>query len=718
MLAVFLIIGKPQSIDLYVNPFLDSFEKTDYDNGGKIKQDYLPWKDKDYSIKVNYHTFYKWQKNPFNWKHKIRVKLENIKLPDGFQISTKKIGTWDWGETPPDFELELINCNGFLVKIEQIDNFIDLSQFQLIKFSINTIVDGTNIRETLYYDFLIGEDLGDSWVSFDTGTTATTIAFKDNNEEITIVKNKERNLLTPSVLVFDKHNANNSFYGEEAEKRIKSTENYTGFRSIKKLLGYKDINKEIGKTGKEIAAKLVSDIFNDIKQNNLEILNTKRAVVAIPNNYTATKIKDMLFCIENLKQFKEIRPIYEAEAIVFYYMSNKSSLEEKFDCRNKSNNETILVFDMGGATINVTVVQISSKDKDTYEVNVLSKIGYGIGGDSIDYCILKSIFSFSTEIPDLQQINIFDKTVKEKLSEEEYKKVREDLIDLSFDIKKKIVENQRKPELISANDLDIFLKKALNKSISIDVESDFYRIFKLKSRFSILRNEYFTHLIYSSVTDAIKEVLDIAGKPKIEKIILAGRSSSFPDIENNIIGSFSYSPDFIDLNKIGTAKTAVAEGACWYAMNNNSIKLNNLKTSSNFGFIKTKSPDKRAIQFESMIMAGTDFTEKEKGQIKFTEKTLIYNDRFSFDSNKVNFYQVMSSDAEKIIAESQKHKYSKIATIKLSQESEKMGMRVNENDDVNCSVKLVSGVIEKEKGVVADQEIADANDEHYIWIFN
>jgi len=721
MLVVFLIIGKPQSIDLYVNPFLDSFEKTDYDDGGKIKQDYLPWKDKDYAIKVNYHTFYKWQKNPFNWKHKIRVKLENIKLPDGFQISSKKIGTWN--ETPSDFELELINCNGFLVKIEQIDNFIDLSQFQLIKFLINIIVDGTNIRETLHYDFLIGEDLGDSWISFDTGTTATAIAFNDNNEEIAIAKYKEKEekeekLLTPSVLVFDKHNVNNSFYGDDAERRIRNTENYTGFRSIKKLLGYKDINKEIGKTGKEIAAKLVSDIFNDLKQNNLIIQNAKRAIVAIPNNYTATKIKDMLFCIENLKQFKEIRTIYEPEAIVFYYMSNKSSLEEKFDCKNKNNNETILVFDMGGATINVTVAQISSKDKDTYEVNVLSKIGYGIGGDSIDYCILKSIFSFSTEIPDLQQINIFDKTVKEKLSEEEYKKFREVLIDLSFDIKKKIVENQRKTELISANDLDIYLKKALNKNISIDVESDFYRIFKSKSKFSILRNEYFTHLIYSSVTDAIKEVLDIAGKPKIEKIILAGRSSSFPDIENNIIGSFSYSPDLIDLNKIGTAKIAVAEGACWYALNNNSIKLNNLKTSSNFGFIKTKSPDKRDIQFVSMIMVGTDFTEKEQGQIKFTEKTLTYNDRFSFDGNKVNFYQVMSSDAEKIIVENQKHKYSKIATIKLSQESEKIGMRVKENDDVNCSVKLVSDIIEKEKSIVADQEIIDANEEHYTWIVN
>lgn len=716
-----LFLGKPQSISLSVMPFLDSFEKTDYDNNkGRLKRDYLLWNGNKYAIKMDYRIFYKWHKNPFIWKHKITVNLENISLPTGFEIYMKK-NEKDYYVYSPNHEMTLLDSNEFLVFIEQCDNHIDLSQPQLVKFTVNVVVDGTKIRETKQYDFLLGEDLGDSWIAFDTGTTATTIAFIDENGEIAIAKNRKGNMITPSVLVFDKQNTDHFLYGEEAESRINNTKNYLGFRSIKKLLGYIDANKEINKTGKEIAAKLIHCIFNNFKQNNLVIQNAKRAVVAIPNNYTATKIKDMLFCIENLKQFKEIRTIYEAEAIIFYYMSNKSSLEEKFDCKNKNSDEKVLVFDMGGATMNVTIAQISKKDKDTYEVNILSKTGYSIGGDSIDYCILKSIFDFANEIPGLQQINIFDHTIEEKLSEENYKKIREDLIDLSYKIKMKIVENQKKPELISANDLEIYLKEALHKDISIDIESDFYRIFKTKSKFCILKNEKINSinsLIYSCITDAIEDNLVIAGKPIIDKIIISGRSSTFPDIENKLSNSFTYSPELIDLNKIGAAKTAVAEGACWYGLNNNCIRLNNLKTSSNFGFVKKLEPDKTKIKFETLIAAGQNFINREQGQIKSIEKTIEYKDRFSFDGNKVNFYQVMSSDAEKIIGENQKHKYNKVATIKLSQESEKIGMRVNENDDVNCSVKLVSGKIEKEKGVIADQEITDANEEHYTWIVN
>jgi hypothetical protein len=621
-------------------------------------------------------------------------------------------------ECSSDYEMLLSDGCDFLVKLSQTDNNIDLSKSQLVKFGVNVVVD-TNIRRTIDYEFLIGEYLGDAWVAFDPGTTATTIAYGNDNHDITIAKNKENEMLIPSVLVFDKQDKNKSFFGKNAEQRIKTVENYIGFRSIKKLLGFKDTDKNTNKKGKDLAIKLVSDIFNDLQQANTEMQTAKHAIVAIPNNYTATKIKDMLACIENLGQFKEIRTIYEAEAIVFYYLSNKSDLNKQFECKYINENETILVFDMGGATINVTVIQVSKQNKDIYEVNILSKIGYGIGGDSIDYCILKSIFDFGEQIPELQQINIFDKTVKERLTETDYKRIKENLIDLSFKIKKKIIENQRKIELISANDLQIFLQEAVAKNIYIDVESEFYRIFKLKSPYCILRNKYFMQLIYESVSEATTEVLKNAGSSTINKIILSGRSCSFPNIETTVNNEFSFSVDVINLSKnIDVAKTAVAEGACWYGLNNNCIKLNNLKTSTNFGFVKTKSPDRGDIQFEKLIEAGKDFINREQGQIKSTKKMLDFNDRFSFDGNNVNFYQVMGRDCKAIIAENQKHKYSKIATIKLSQESEKIGMIVNENDDVNCSVWLVSGKVIKEKGIIADQEIIDANEEHYTWIVN
>lgn len=524
-------------------------------------------------------------------------------------------------------------------------------------------------------------------------------------------------MLTPSVLVFNREDLKTSFYGFEAIQRIGDSAKYLGFRSIKKLLGFTDTNKETGKNGKELAEKLISEIYNDIKHNNPGIENSKRAVVAIPNNYTAVKINDTISCIDNLNQFKEIRTIYETEAILFYYLSNKSLLEQQFECKNTKENEILLVFDMGGATINATVAQISALNNDIYEVNVLSKIGYGIGGDSIDYCILKSIFEFEEEL-DIKHINIFNEKIKRNLSPKDLTSVKEKLINLSLKIKLEITKNQFKPELISAVDLRIVLSEAAKKDIYIHPDSNFLRIFKRSSRYCILRNKYLTELIYNNVNDATNEALKIAGSPKIDKVILSGRSTSFPNVEPNIIGVLSYSPGIINLNKIGVAKTAVAEGACWYGVNNNCIKLNNLKASANFGFVKTKSPDKRNMLFEYLVRSGQNFKEADEGGLKFIQNIKLYRDRFNFDGLKVNFYQVMASDCERIISENHKHKFDKIATIKLDQESEKIAMKINENDDVICSVRLVNGIVEKAKGVIADQEIDDANEEHYTWILN
>jgi hypothetical protein len=78
----------------------------------------------------------------------------------------------------------------------------------------------------------------------------------------------------------------------------------------------------------------------------------------------------------------------------------------------------------------------------------------------------------------------------------------------------------------------------------------------------------------------------------------------------------------------------------------------------------------------------------------------------------------MGKDATLILAGNQRHKFSKIASIRIPQEIEAVQMVVKEDDDVECKVRLVNNRVLEEKGVVSDQEIADANEEHYTWIIN
>jgi len=65
VIIILIILGKPVNIAYKVDKFLDSFEKTDYNKEGRIKQDYLAWNFSEYTIKVNYGISYKWTKNPF-----------------------------------------------------------------------------------------------------------------------------------------------------------------------------------------------------------------------------------------------------------------------------------------------------------------------------------------------------------------------------------------------------------------------------------------------------------------------------------------------------------------------------------------------------------------------------------------------------------------------------------------------------------------------------
>jgi len=440
------------------------------------------------------------------------------------------------------------------------------------------------------------------------------------------------------------------------------------------------------------------------------VFNPQRAVIAIPNNFTISKIQDMVDCLGYLKQFKEVRYVYEAEAVLFYYLSNYSRFNNG---DNQFKDENILVFDMGGATINATIVsasKIEENQKPVYYIDFLGKIGYGIGGDTIDYCILKFIKKFANEYPQLNTINFNTENKK-------------DLVEAARSIKLQIVDYYEKgfDTLITTRQLNDFLKPVLGVSIEFSEESKFYENFKKdsKGKYKIFSHPIFIDLIYNNVKDAVNEVIDLSDNCKIDKVIFSGRSTFFPNIKETVekqLKSKNSTPAKVTL-AIEESKTAVAHGACWYGINKNSIRLNNLKTNASFGIKQTLTADTTNVEFIELIQMGCQF-DSNNSEIDKVSGVKNLSANFSFDGGKVNFYQVMGKDANQILAGNQKHKFSKIASIRIPLEIEAVQMIVKEDDDVECKVKLVNNRVLEEKGVVSDQEIADANEEHYTWIIN
>jgi hypothetical protein len=749
LLLVFLAVyGKPRKLQFNLDGYLDSFEKIDYKTDGKLITPFKAWNCEKQGnvdlLPVKGYIQFKSTNFPFNWNSLIHLKLYVEEIPNGFELFLK--------HNMNDIKEFSVNIHttikkekkgnlSFVVGIRQTDITKQITTPELVKFSVETVVKDSvgfiksELRETVDYKFHIGADLQDVWVSFDPGTTGSCVAVGSASENIIICEDGAKNKIIPSVIAFDKsanfHLSNSKIpesiydYGTIAERIRYGKKGYIGFRSIKKLLGFKD-KKEIvfnngnslNLKGKDMASLLVKGLYKDVNAyfNRLDfnaddykrngLFSPLRAVVAIPNNFTASKIQDMIDCIANLNQFKEIRYVYEAEAVLFYYLSNFS----KFNPKDTSfDSETVLVFDMGGATINATIVtsyKTLVNNRIKYDIDFLGKIGYGIGGDTIDYCISKFILSFTDEFPALKSINILDK--------------KNELAELAYGIKVEIVRNFGESYLITAYNLQNFINGAFGLSILInEEESNMYQYFKKsqKNNYKLFEHKIFTKTIYNNIKDAIDEVIGLSGNITVDKVIFSGRSSFFPMVKETVEKQLKAKENNITsiaLN-LEESKTAVAKGACWYGINKSSVQLNNLKTNASFGFKKTLSADQTDVKFYELIEMGCDFDATNDG-INFFEGFEEITDDFAFDGNKVNFYQVMGKDADEILSKEQKHKYSKIATITLDQISSLVAMQVNENDEVDCRVRLQSNRILIEKGVVADQEIDEANEEHYTWM--
>jgi len=750
IIAFFVKRGKPQNLTLKIQGYLDSYEKIDYKTDGMFITPYKAW------------NYYKQNGNgtdflPISgsvesqWTSPVALKLQEDKLPDGFELFLRKDSNGnEHSSAVNDINPLTIKTNSrfsFEVGIRQTDITKEFNEPELVKFTLVAKIDDScfgvkaKVETKAEYKFHIGPDLQDVWVAFDPGTTGSCVAVGSEGSNIRLLNEEDKNTkgIVPSVITFDtKQNYNGQDiptyeYGIVANNLRYGNADYAGFKSIKKMLGFKteqeitfNNEQKLSLKGKGLASLLVKGLYDDVKTEFNKLASAdeykregkfdpQRAVVCIPNNFTASKIQDMVDCIASLKQFKEIRYVYEAEAVLFYYLAT----------RNSQDNETILVFDMGGATINATIVtvkKIKDGNNDKYDIDILGKIGYGIGGDTIDYCIIKFLTNFKKEFYELGKLDIIND--KERLSK------------LALEIKKEIIANyDRKNEyLITANALEKYINDILDISIKLEKyiskteintlgetasrtvkeTTQLYKHFlKEKDGHKLFNHSIFTDTVYNNVRDAVKEVLNLANVP-VDKVIFSGRSSAFPLIKETVKAQIDSKIKSIDFG-FDELKTAVAKGACWYGTHINAVQLHNLKTTASFGFRQTLNANRTDVKFHPLIAMGQNFDAHNDG-ISYFQKSELIADTFNFDSNKVNFYQIMGKNADKILSEDQKHKYSKVATIRIDQSTAEIAMQVSENDEIDCRVRLQNNRILSEKGAVADQEIDEANAEHYTWI--
>jgi molecular chaperone DnaK len=365
-------------------------------------------------------------------------------------------------------------------------------------------------------------------IGIDLGTTNSVVAVMEGGEP-TVITNSEGGRTTPSVVAFAKDG--NRLVGQVAKRQAVTNPENTVY-SIKRFMGrrFNEVSEEIKQVpykvqgsgsggdvrvfagGKDWSPPEISAmILQKMKQSAEDYLGQKvdKAVITVPayfNDAQRQATKDA----GRIAGLEVMRIVNEPTAAALAY-----GLDKKKD-------ETIAVFDFGGGTFDISilevgegVVEVKSTNGDTH-----------LGGDDIDERLMEWII-------------------------EEFK--RDQGIDLSNDKmalqRLKEAAEKAKIELSSAMETEINLP-----FITADASGPKHLVMKLtRARFEQLIDEILKRLM-PPVEKAIQDAgLDPS---KIDEVVLVGGSTRIPKVQEMVKAKFGKEP-----NKSVNPDEVVAIGA-------------------------------------------------------------------------------------------------------------------------------------------------------------
>ncbi len=196
-------------------------------------------------------------------------------------------------------------------------------------------------------------------LGIDLGTTNCSVTAIDENGNTTVVKNRDNEYITPSAVYFTPI-PNNYIIGKRAKEKASTDPN-----NLVTL-----VKREMGKTKEEVRfskmdrkynpyifwgrtfspEEISSKILNQLKQDAQAVLNCeiRQAVITCPayfgqNEKEATRLAGELAGLDIL----EVIPEPTAACLNYGTLSNRE-------------NERIFVFDLGGGTFDITIVDVST----------------------------------------------------------------------------------------------------------------------------------------------------------------------------------------------------------------------------------------------------------------------------------------------------------------------------------------------------------------------
>jgi len=348
-------------------------------------------------------------------------------------------------------------------------------------------------------------------IGIDLGTTNSCVAVMEAGQPI-VISNTEGGRTTPSILGFGK--SGDRLVGQLAKRQVVTNAENTVY-SIKRFIGRRWDETELERdrvpytcikgrddtvdvqirghnyTPQEISAMILQKLKQDAENFLGEPVT--QAVITVPAYFTdaqrqATKDAGTIAGLEVL------RIINEPTAAALAFGLDKQDQEQ-----------LILVFDLGGGTFDVSILQLGD---GVFEVKATGGNNQ-LGGDDFDNCIVRWMIETFKE---QQKVDISpDKMALQRLRE-------------------------------AAEKAKIELSSILNTSINLPfIAADATGPKHLEMEFSRSKFEELTgHLIASTIKPMIQAIKDADLKPEnINRIILVGGCTRIPAVQNALIKFFN-----------------------------------------------------------------------------------------------------------------------------------------------------------------------------------
>ncbi|XBC39868.1 MAG: molecular chaperone DnaK [Buchnera aphidicola (Chaetogeoica yunlongensis)] len=229
-------------------------------------------------------------------------------------------------------------------------------------------------------------------IGIDLGTTNSCIAIMDKNEA-RVLENSEGDRTTPSIIAYT--NENEILVGKSAKRQSITNPKNTLF-AIKRLIGRKFTDNEVQRDIKIMPYKIVQsengDAWIDIKNKKLappqisaEVLKKMKKTA---EDYLGEPVKEAVITVPAYFNDAQRQATKDAGRIagleVKRIINEPTAAALAYGLDKGQGNKTIAVYDLGGGTFDISIIEIDDVDKEkTFEVLATNGDTH-LGGEDFD----------------------------------------------------------------------------------------------------------------------------------------------------------------------------------------------------------------------------------------------------------------------------------------------------------------------------------------------